>query len=410
VQTKQQHHQRLSLVEAVPALVFAGAAFGGLLLLPLLQAAEPEAGVVPLSPTAFDWWVLAAVIAAQAIALLWAKRMPRLVLVAVAAAPLILAFTAPAATFSITALGITFAVFLAVLRDPLRRLRAALPITIALVALSQFVNDVGAGAPADVVTGGMAAVQALVVVVGPLLIALYFAARRDARTSRGNEVLALKRERDALVQAAVSRERMAMSRELHDIAAHHMSGIALLSSAIYRQVDTDPEAAKTSAQQVRAQSTMVLDDLRRVIGLLREDADSSRTVETLASVRELVELRKESGLPIVYEVLTREQALGAGIGPLAQLVVYRTVQEALANVVAHAPGAHCLVQVDDRAPDVLVVRIVNDGAHAPDLGPGGGFGLVGMQERADLIGAELQHGPTDESGWHVRLTVKREAA
>jgi signal transduction histidine kinase len=203
---------------------------------------------------------------------------------------------------------------------------------------------------------------------------------------------------------------MAMSRELHDIAAHHMSGIALLSSAIYRQVDTDPEAAKTSAQQVRAQSTMVLDDLRRVIGLLREDADSSRSVETLASVGELVEQRTRSGLPLEYEVLTGEKALGTGIGPLAQLVVYRTVQEALANVVAHAPGAHCLVRIDDRAPDVLVVQIVNDGSHAPDPGPGGGFGLVGMQERADLIGAELQHGPADGAGWNVRLTVKREAA
>jgi signal transduction histidine kinase len=79
-------------------------------------------------------------------------------------------------------------------------------------------------------------------------------------------------------------------------------------------------------------------------------------------------------------------------------------------VVAHAPGAHCVVRVDDRAPDVLVVQIVNDGSHAPDQGPGGGFGLVGMQERADLIGSDLQHGPTDEGGWQVRLTVKRETA
>jgi signal transduction histidine kinase len=402
------HPQRLSLGEVAPALVFAAIAFAGLLLLPLLQAAEPEAGVEPLTPAVFGWWVLVAVIAVQVTALLWARRLPRLVLLAVAAVPLLLAVTAPASTFNLTAAGITVAVFLAVLREPLRELSAVLPVSVALVAVSQLVNDVRAGARFDVATVGMAAVQALVVVGGPLVIAMFFAARRDARVSRGNETLALKRERDALIQAAVSRERMAMSRELHDIAAHHMSGIALLSSAIYRQVDSDPEAAKSSAQQVRAQSTMVLDDLRRVIGLLREDVDSSRAVETLASVGELVESRRKSGLPIEYEVLTGENALGAGIGPLAQLVVYRTVQEALANVVAHAPGAHCVVRIDDRAPDVLVVQIVNDGSHAPDLGPGGGFGLVGMQERADLIGAELQHGPTDEAGWNVRLTVKRE--
>lgn len=408
--TSQRHLQRLSLVEVAPALVFAGIAFGGLLLLPLVQAAEPEAGVIPLSPAVFGWWVLVAVIGVQATALLWARRSPRFVLVAVTTVPLVLAVAAPASTFNLTAVGITFAVFLAVLREPLRRLFAVIPVSIVLVAFSQVVNDVRAGAPLDISTIGMGAAQAIVVVGAPLVIALFFAARRDARVSRDNETLALKRERDALIQAAVSRERMAMSRELHDIAAHHMSGIALLSSAIYRQVDTDPAAAKISAQQVRAQSTMALDDLRRVIGLLREDADSSRTVETLASVGELVEARKKSGLPLEYEVLAGEKSLGTGIGPLAQLVVYRTVQEALANVVAHAPGAHCVVQVDDRAPDVLVVQIVNDESHAPDLGPGGGFGLVGMQERADLIGAELEHGPSDEGGWHVRLTVKREAA
>ncbi|WP_448719777.1 histidine kinase [Microbacterium natoriense] len=408
--TVKRDSQRLTLAEVAPALVFAGLACVGLLLLPAVQAAEPVAGEVPLSPAVVGWWVLIAVIVVQAAALLWAKRAPRLVLVTVAIAPLVLAVTAPASTFSVTALGIIFAVFLAVMREPLRRLSAVIPITIALVALSQVVNDVRAGASFDVSTVAMAAVQGLVVVGGPLVIALFFAARRDARVSRGNEMLALKRERDALVQAAVSRERMAMSRELHDIAAHHMSGIALLSSAIYRQVDTDPEAAKASAQQVRAQSTMALDDLRRVIGLLREDADSSRTVETLASVRELIELRENSGLPVEYEVLTGEWSLGTGIGPLAQLVVYRTVQEALANVAAHAPGAHCVVQVDDRALDVLIVQIVDDGSRAPDPGPGGGFGLVGMRERADLIGAELDYGPTDASGWRVRLTVKREAA
>ena len=79
-------------------------------------------------------------------------------------------------------------------------------------------------------------------------------------------------------------------------------------------------------------------------------------------------------------------------------------------MVAHAPGAHCVVQVDDRALDVLIVQIVDDGSRAPDPGPGGGFGLVGMRERADLIGAELDYGPTDAGGWRVRLTVKREAA
>jgi len=292
-------------------------------------------------------------------------------------------------------------------RVPLRSLSITLPIAAVLVAISQFVNE--AGRSLDAATLGIAALQAVVVVGVPLVIGLYFAARKDARVSRGNEIVALKRERDALVQAAVSRERIAMSRELHDIAAHHMSGIALLASAIYRQVDLDPEAAKIAAQQVRAQSTTVLDDLRRVIGLLRDEAESTRTVETLAAIPELVELRRATGVEVELVVHATDHELGTGVGPLAQLVAYRMVQESLANASTHAPGATSLVEVDDRESDRLTLTVTNDSSATPDLGPGGGFGLVGMRERAELVDADLSYGATADGGWQVRLTLRREA-
>ena len=84
---------------------------------------------------------------------------------------------------------------------------------------------------------------------------------------------ALEREHDALVQAAIARERTAMARELHDIAAHHLSGIAVMTAAIATQIDTDPAAAKRAVGQVRQQSTEVLRDLRSLVGLLREDQE-----------------------------------------------------------------------------------------------------------------------------------------
>jgi signal transduction histidine kinase len=398
----------------ISAVACAVVAIGGALALPLLAAQDPGSGIPSISPTDAVWWVVVALIAIETIALLWAKRSPRLVLSAIAVVPLVHALAVPSGTISLTTVAVSFGVFWAVFREPPARLGALLASVFALVAGSQAINDVRSGAALDATTVIGSLLQAVAVVGIPLVLGLFFAARAQAKASRENEVLALERERDALIQAAISRERIAMSRELHDIAAHHMSGIALLASAIYRQVDVDPRAAKLSAQQVRAQSKSVLDDLRRVIGLLRDDSETSHSVETLAAVRELVEVRRSAGTPIELVMLAperppRDWLPSAGIGPLAQLVAYRMVQESLANAAAHAPGARCVVEIDDRDPQQLTVAVMNDGSHAPDLGPGSGFGLVGMRERAELIAGELRYGATTDGGWQVRLTIPRDA-
>jgi signal transduction histidine kinase len=409
VNTTTPHSPRPSATEVAAALASGALGLGGAIALPLLMAVEPEHGIRAVSPSDSAWWLAVALIAVQAIGLLWAKRSPRMVLSVIALFPLLHAFAIPGATFSLTTVAVSFGVFWAVFREPIARLGALLPVVVLLVAGAQTINDVRGGAQLDLATAGAGVLQALAVVGIPLVIALFFGARQDARVSRGKELLAVKRERDALIQAAVARERIAMSRELHDIAAHHMSGIALLASAIYRQVDLDPEAAKLSAQQVRAQSTTVLDDLRRVIGLLRDEAESSRSVETIAAMRELVESRRSAGVAVELVVLDRDRELGAGIGPLAQLVAYRMVQESLANAASHAPGANCVVEIDDRAPDRLTIVVRNDGAHAPDPGSGSGFGLVGMRERADLVDGDLHYGATADGGWEVRLSLRRDA-
>jgi signal transduction histidine kinase len=399
---------RPGFAEVMSAVACAVVAVGGVFALPFLSAQEPDAGIPSVSPADGVWWALVGLILVQSIVLLWAKRSPRLVLTAVALVPLVHALAIPGGTISLTTIAVSFAVFWAVFLGPVRRLGALVPAVVVLVAGSQTLNEVRSGVPFDVTVVVGALLQAVTVVGIPFVLALFFAARRDAQVSRENEVLALERERDALIQAAVSRERIAMSRELHDIAAHHMSGIALLASAIHRQIDLDPDTAKVSAQQVRAQATTVLDDLRRVIGLLRDDSDATRSVETLAAVSELVEVRRAVGAEIELRVLTPGHEVGAGLGPLAQLVAYRVVQEALANAAVHAPGARCVVELDDRDPASFVVVVANDGSHAPDPGPGGGFGLVGMRERADLVDGELHYGATADGGWQVRLTLRRD--
>ena len=107
-----------------------------------------------------------------------------------------------------------------------------------------------------------------------------------------------------------------------------------------------------------------------------------------------------------------ERLLRAGGVPLAQLAAYRTVQEALANAAMHAPGTTCSVQVDDRSPEQVTVAVHND---PPTAGPvagssAGGFGLLGMRERAELVGATVAVGPAADGGWDVRLVLPREGA
>ncbi len=395
--------------DAITASASGVLALGGAALLPLLMTAEPEAGVSPVTPADPAWWVVVALALGQAVALLWARRLPPPILGVVALGPVLHALIIPGATYSLTTIAVSFAVFWAVLGLRTRTLIPTLIATALVVAFALALDDTRSGLATGLPGLLTAGLQAVAVIAIPLVVGIVARARRDAREAREAELLALKRERDALVRAAVARERVAMSRELHDIAAHHVSGIALLASAITRQIDVDPDAAKLAAQRVRHQSTVVLDDLRRVIGLLREGPDGARTVETLATLGEAVELHRTAGVDVAYEVHTSGRELGAGIGPLAQLVAHRTVQEALANASAHAPGARIRVEVDDRDDAELTATVANGPGTAPDPGPGTRLGLVGMRERADLVDGRLRYGPTADGGWEVRLELPRDA-
>lgn len=403
-------------------------ALGLVLGLPPLDAADtdhigPASHYPAVASTA--WTILSLGLLAQSAALLAARRAPRTVLVVVAALPVLVAVIASrsADLFGITVLPVVVAVVLAALREPLARLWLALAAASVLVVAGgaalfgtlygPFRSDFAFGLTNSV---GQGVLQAVGAVGLPLLVTLVVLSRREVRVARTAEATAVDREQDALIDAAVSRERAAMARELHDIAAHHLSGIALMSAVIDRQIDTDPERAHEGVRQVREQSTAVLEDLRRLVGLLRDDSPAERAVETVAGIVDLVE-RARFRSDVRLEVLPGARAdagdrpLGEGVGPLAQLAAYRTVQEALANAALHAPGAPCSVTIDDRADDHLAVRVANGPASVPSVGstPAGGNGIRGMRERAELVGASLQVGPTDGGGWLVALTLGREA-
>ncbi|MCS6587760.1 sensor histidine kinase [Curtobacterium flaccumfaciens] len=412
-----QPAQRARRVDVFVALGTAVVALGLLLGLPPLDALEPDGPALAMrvpAPFTLAWSVLALGLLAQSAALLAARRAPRTVLIVIAALPVVVAALAPESSdlFGLTALPVVVAVVLAALRVPLARLWPTLVVAAALVAAGSAVLAAVAGDATAAVSGsiGQGVLQAIGAVGLPLLVTLLVQSRREVRVARTAEASAVNREQDALVDAAVSRERAAMARELHDIAAHHLSGIALMAAVIDRQIDADPERAHEGARQVREQSTAVLEDLRRLVGLLRDDAPAERAVETVAGIVDLAE-RARFRSDVRLDVLPGDRPLADGVGPLAQLAAYRTVQEALANAALHAPSAPCTVTIDDRDATRVVIRVENAPATVPAAGtsPSGGNGLRGMRERADLVGARLQTGPTATGGWLVELALGREA-
>ena len=408
---------RRPVLPVVLALVGGASALALVVWLPSHLVGEHQLGP-ELQPGEVTWWMVTGVLLAQSVLVVVVARSPAGALVLVTGLPLVilLAPAPPLGLYTLSAIAETTGVFLAASTTPLGRLRIALLSAASLVAAGQLLNGLRSGTSFTAAAVGAAVGQAVVVVGLPLLLGALVAARRAAEESHRRQLAALHGEQEALLAAASSRQRIAMSRELHDIAAHHLSGIALLSAAIVRQVDDDPGAAKASAGQVREQSRAVLSDLRRLVGLLREDGEAPRPAETIAALAALVEDRCAAGATIELTVTGPVARRAADVGPLGQLVVHRMVQESLSNAAAHAPGARCTVEVAAKAEaQSLLVVVRNEAVGASRAEAGGdehrsGFGLRGMAERAQLVGGCLTYGPGEAGGWQVRLVVPIDGA
>lgn len=397
----------------VTVIVSAGAAWA----ISTLGDLDPaEHGPLPGVPA---WSVTIGVLVLQGAVLAALRRAPRLALIAVAALPIVIALAAPSALFSASALPVLVASFAAALVTSFRGIAGAAGAAAAIVALGQFLDGVGIGRVDLPLLALESAGQGIIVVGIPLVLGSAIAANRAAARAKQDALDAVLREREAQVGEAIALERSAMARELHDIAAHHLSGISLMASAVARQVATDPDAARTGALQIREQSNAVLDDLRSLVGLLREAEDrdgrdgTGGSLKTLATVGDLVATARQTGARVDLDLRPGPSGtLGAGIPPLAQLAAYRMVQESLTNAARHAPGSTATVTIDDRGASELIVVVENDGGSGSGSHPGqpGGFGLVGMRERAALIGGSFDAGPTPEGGWETRMRIPRDLA
>jgi len=239
--------------------------------------------------------------------------------------------------------------------------------------------------------------------------------------------------------SAVAEERLRIARELHDVVAHSMSVIAVQAGYGQYVIEASPEGAKEALGAIQATSRDALEEMRRMLGVLRQqdvspiparigtspgrpgeggaqarDGDGAQAGRApltpapgLAGLDKLIERTSGAGVGVTLNVSGHPRPAPAGV----DLSAYRIVQEALTNVVRHAgTGARCVVSLAYTDAD-LVIRVTDDGGLPVTLtsisvaGPGTGHGIIGMRERVHLCGGTFGAGPLPDGGFQVMAAL-----
>jgi signal transduction histidine kinase len=241
-------------------------------------------------------------------------------------------------------------------------------------------------------------------VIGAAWLLGYFVGVRRAYTARLEERTAeLEQAREELARRAVTKERLRLARELHDVVAHAMSVIAVQSGVGAHVASTQPEEAAKALSAIEATSRAALEELRRLLGVLRQDSEPQGDLTPVPGLADLDSLLAEvskAGLGVRLRVEGTPSPLPAGV----DLSAYRIVQEALTNVVKHAGPARAQVTVGYRDQEVTL-EVTDDGrgvgALAGDGRAGVGHGLIGMRERVAAFDGDLDAGPRPGGGFRV---------
>ena len=300
---------------------------------------------------------------------------------------------------------------LVALRVPTRKALAALAAT----ALTTFVVQGLVGAQHYSSTGMVAvAVCAVAVLIGTAL-----RGRSEARTQLVEQVTITAEERN---RRTLLEERSRIARELHDVVAHHMSVISIQAQVAPLLVENPSEELKENLDGIRQNALEALAELRRVLGVLRSEnpeypddpyalaaapgtgAAPDAPQPTLDRLDALIENTRAAGLDVRGDVRGEVRPLAPGV----ELSAYRIVQEALSNALRHAPGSTVAVEIA-HDPDGLRLIVTNSRPQqAAPPSPGAGHGLLGMRERAAMLGGHLTATRTFQGGFAVVAFLPRD--
>ena len=200
---------------------------------------------------------------------------------------------------------------------------------------------------------------------------------------------------------ALVEERNRIARELHDVIAHNMSVIQVQASSATYRIPELPDAAAHEFAELATTARQALAEMRQVLQVLRgTESAQLRPLPGIEQIPELIDNAVRASVPA-----TLSDRLEVPVHEAASLTAYRVVQEALSNVIRHAPGAATSVELLSSS-ESLTVRVENVPGNPPEPRPQtGGHGLVGMRERIALVNGTLETGATPGGGFLVLATI-----
>jgi signal transduction histidine kinase len=205
-------------------------------------------------------------------------------------------------------------------------------------------------------------------------------------------------EQSMATQKVLSEERAQLAREMHDVVSHQVSLIAVRAGAL--QVSTGDAEARDAAATIRMLSVRTLDELRHMVNVLRAGGSGPTDLAPQPTLAQLADLVAGSGIEATLQIGSHPD-----LEPAAERAIYRTVQESLTNVRKHAPGASAEVVLAHEAGAVQVT-ITSTAPTRPSVPlPSSRHGLLGLHQRAELLGGTLTWGATPGGGWRNTLTL-----
>ena len=243
----------------------------------------------------------------------------------------------------------------------------------------------------------------VVLLTAGLVISLGFGSSIRSRRERFAQLRSLQSRRRV---DAAQQERVRIARELHDVLAHSLSSINVQAGVGLHLLESQPDKAGEALAAIKATSKQALDEVRSVLGILRGDSDESEAPlvpeADLASLPRLVENTRSNSLAVEFDSDLRSTPSAA-----VQLALYRIAQESLTNIVRHSGATSARVELREADGDVIL-KVSDDGRGvADDLGDVAGKGLLGMRERAELLGGRLEAVTLDPHGFAVTATIPR---
>jgi len=221
----------------------------------------------------------------------------------------------------------------------------------------------------------------------------------------GFEIRFYSRWREQQIEQAKTSEREMIARELHDTVAHHVSAIAIQAQAGLAVAKTKPDAAITALEVVEEQAARTLNEMRSMVGTLREG--DAVELAPQSGVNDIARLDQTSheGPEVKVELNGDLSALR----PSVDAALYRLAQESITNATRHAHNATLVRVCIDGDDDAIQLTVTDDGDRVSGLEGQNGYGILGMAERAKLLGGSLSAGPGPRRGWMVSATIPREA-